>query len=135
MKAETGGSGAQMEAILANLCIRFGRKVVKPGYHDAQIEHNNRYIDCFDAKLENFQDKEGNEISMPYVYCKDIEGFLSKVEENRAAAAPQENLGAVRRGKKRKLGGDSGKGTLKMCMSLFDDNERPPAKKAKRFFI
>ena len=118
---------------MANLRIKFGRKVVEPGYADAQIEHNNRYIDYFDAKFENFEDREGNEISMPYVYCKDIEGFLSKVEENRAAAAPQENLGAVRRGKKRKLGGDSGKGTLKMCMSLFDDNERPPAKKAKRF--
>ena len=89
-------------------------------------EHNSQYADFFTAKFETFEDKDGMPIGMPLVYCSDLVGFLEKVEENRGVAG---------RGKKRKLGGDSGKGFLKLTLSLYDEEVDPserPRKKARR---
>ena len=102
----TGLSGRQTEKLLAGMRLKLGRGFVESHMRDKIVEHNNQYNEYFTGKFEVFQDKDGMEITQPLVYCSQVVEFLEKVEENR---------GVLGRGKKRKLGGDSG-----MCKQLFE---------------
>ena len=126
LQTEAGLSRRQMQRILAGMRIKLGLKCIEKRMDQVFSEHNSQYADFFTAKFETFEDKDGMPIGMPLVYCSDLVGFLEKVEENRGVAG---------RGKKRKLGGDSGKGFLKLTLSLYDEEVDPserPRKKARR---
>lgn len=124
--AEAGVSQKSMKSILGNMRPKLGRKIVEPGLHLGFAPHNNQYRDYFAAKFEEFEGSDGKKIRMPFVHCTDLNGFIEKLEENRGG----------KRGKKRKIGGDSGKGFLKITLSIYDpeDHERKPAKKARRSY-
>ena len=126
IQTDAGLSRRQMEKVLTGMRIKFGFGVIEKGVRHTFAEHNSQYAEYFTGKFETFEDKDGMRISMPLVYCNNLIQFLERVEENRGVAG---------RGKKRKLGGDSGKGFLKITMTLFDeevDSEERPKKKARR---
>ena len=110
MTSETGVPQRAMYSFLANVRSKFGRNSVEPGIKTGFPLHNKQYEDYFAAKFEDFEGSNGEKIRMPFVHCTDLEGFINKVEENRGA----------KRGKKRKIGGDSGKGFLKLTLTLYD---------------
>jgi hypothetical protein len=125
LKSEANLSGRQMDKVVAGVRLKMGRAAVDQGFHEKQIEHNNQYEEYFSAELMEFEGKEGEKVTKPLVYCNALGEFIDHVEENRGG----------RRGKKRKLGGDSGKGFLKLTLTLYDDEsiiEDRPAKKARR---
>ena len=126
IKTEARMSGHQMDTVLANLQRKYGRDIVELGSEDASVFHNNQYKEYFDVKQDEFEDKNGQYIVRPLVYCSNLTSFLNHVAKNRDEK------------KRSKIGGDSGKRLFKLTITEFYKGGDyytdlfPEAKKEKR---
>ena len=67
LKSNAGLSGQQMEKIMTGMRVKLGRGVVDSNFKQAEVDHNNQYIDYFTGKFEEFEDKDGNLVKQPLV--------------------------------------------------------------------
>ena len=120
MKVKANVSDSQMETFLADIRVKFGRDSVEPGVRKALSLHNSQYRQYFTAKMGEFEDSDGNTVIKPFIYCSAYSEFIAKVEGNRGV-----------KDKKRKVGGDSGKGFFKLTLTLYSDEEEEKGEKVE----
>lgn len=103
-------TGNQMNTIAADLRVKLGRDVVSPGLKGAVVEHNKMYSDFFSGEKKVFWDTEGNVVRKALFWCHNVRGFLEMVASKRGKVLDDCHV---------KIGGDTGKGFLKVTASIF----------------
>ena len=116
-------TGNQINTIAADLRIKLGRDAVVPGLDKAVVEHNNMYLDFFSGEQKMFWDSEGNVVRRAIFWCHNVRGFLEMVASKRGEILDECSL---------KIGGDTGKGFMKITASLFTPNTADPVSRKKR---
>ena len=111
IQIEAGISDNQMGKVMKNLRLKLGRKVVQPGLREKMIADKSKFDQFFTADEVQFYNSDGGTIVRPFVYCSDILGFVSEL-----ALLRELDIGDLTV----KVGVDSGKGHLKMILSLYD---------------
>ena len=111
MQKEANSSDNQMHKITKNLRLHFGRTVIEPGLIDSITLSKRIFNSFFNADFYHFEEAEGKTVARPFVYCSDYTGFIYQV-----AAIRNINLNDLCI----KIGLDSGKGHLKMILSVYD---------------
>ena len=103
-------TGKQINTIAADMRIKLGRSVIEPGLNKAVIEHNNMYSDFFSGDKKVFWSNEGDLVEKIAFCCHNVKGFLEMVATQRGRVLEECNI---------KIGGDTGKGFLKLTASIF----------------
>ena len=116
-------TGNQINTIAADLRIKLGRDAVVPGLDKAVVEHNNMYLDFFSGEQKMFWDSEGNVVRRAIFWCHNVRGFLEMVASKRGKILDECSL---------KIGGDTGKGFMKITASLFTPNTADPVSRKKK---
>ena len=116
-------TGKQVKSVAADLRVKLGRAVVQPGFDKTVIEHNNMYSEFFRQGKKMFFDTEGNVIEEGVIWCNDAEGFLNLIARKRGKELEDCHL---------KIGGDTGKGFLKITASIFTESEVQQNRKKRR---
>ena len=115
-------TGKQINTVAADLRAKLGQKAVEAGFDTAMVEHNNQYAEYFSAENKMFWDTEGNIIEKAFFWCHRVKDFLDLVARKRGMVLEECNL---------KIGGDTGKGFLKVTASIYTSNA-PTAEKEKK---
>ena len=117
-------TGRQINSIAADMRVKLGRNVIEPGLDRAVIGHNSMYSDFFSGERKVFWNNEGNVIEKITFWCHNVRGFLEMVATRRGKILEECNL---------KIGGDTGKGFLKLTASIYEPAaEAPTSKKIRR---
>ena len=74
----------QVRIILKNLRIKLGHDICEPYQRDHMFSRKNSCRDVFTSAFESFEDKNGNEIVRPIVYCTDIEELIRRAPSQKS---------------------------------------------------
>ena len=80
------------------------------------VQHNNMYADYFTGDRKLFWNKDGNIIEKGVFWCLSVKSFLELVARKRGKELCECSL---------KIGGDTGKGFMKVTASIFSPNQTP----------
>lgn len=116
-------TGKQISTVASDLRVKLGRGAVQAGFDTAMVEHNNMYTDYFSAEKKQFLDSAGNLIEKPFFWCHDVKRFLELVAHKREKVLDECNV---------KIGGDTGKGWLKITASIFQPKPTSSNQKHKK---
>ena len=116
-------TGKQITTIAADLRVKLGRDSVQTGFDAAVVQHNNMYADYFTGDRKLFWDKDGNIIEKAVFWCHSVKSFLELVARKRGKELSECSL---------KIGGDTGKGFLKVTASIFSPNLSPQQENTKK---
>ena len=111
MQIEANLSDNQVEKIVKNLRLNFGRKIAQPGLRETMVSDKTLFDPYFTADEIQFIDSDDNPLVRPFVYCCDITGFVSALAELRGFSVSDLSL---------KVGLDGGKGHLKMILTMYE---------------
>ena len=109
-------TGKQINTLAADLRVKLGRDVVETGFDTAMIMHNNQYAEYFSAKKKMFWDLDGNFMEKTFFWCTRVKDFLKLVARKREKNLEECSV---------KIGGDTGKGFLKVTASIFCPSATP----------
>ena len=76
------------------------------------------YSDLFSGEKKVCWDTDGNVVRKALFWCHNVRGFLEMVASRRGKVLDECHL---------KIGGDTGKGFLKVTASIFTPTTEPPA--------
>ena len=111
MQIEANLSDNQVEKIVKNLRLKFGRKSVQSGLRETMVSDKTMFDPFFMADEIQFIDCDNNPLVRPFVYCSDIIGFVSELAQLRGFSVSDLSL---------KVGVDGGKGHLKMILTMYE---------------
>ena len=94
---------------------------MEPYIRDELVKRKQLFLDYFNVEKVDFQDKHGQPLTKPFVYCSKIKEFLEMVAMIRNKKYEELLL---------KVGLDSGQGHLRMTVTLFEERgcDSPPKK-------
>ena len=116
-------SGNQMRTLAADLRVKLGRNVVEAGFDTAMVEHNSMYKVYFSAEKKIFWDSDGNMVEKAFFWCNNVKEFLEVVARKRGKVLDECSV---------KIGGDTGKGFLKITASIYNPGTSSQEKSAKK---
>ena len=116
-------TGKQITTVAADLKVKMGRNIVEAGFDAALVNHNNMYSEYFKAEKKKFWDSDGNLMEKTFFWCSKVKEFLELVARKRGKVLDECNI---------KIGGDTGKGFLKVTASIFNPNLSPQLETPKR---
>ena len=103
-----------MISVLKNLRLKWGWGAIEAHVKAALVERKGILAKYFDAELVEFEDFTNNPLKSPLVYCSDITGFVETLASLRGY-----NFTDMAQ----KVGMDSGKGHLRMVLTMYDEDE------------
>ena len=96
---------------MKNLRLKWGWGAIEAQVKKALVERKGIFAQFFTVEMTEFEDTAANPLHSPFVYCSDIMGFVETLASlrgyNFTDLAP-------------KIGMDSGKGHLRMVLTLYD---------------
>ena len=116
-------SGNQMRTLAADLRVKLGRNVVEAGFDTAMVEHNSMYKVYFSAEKKIFWDSDGNMVEKAFFWCNNVKEFLEVVARKRGKVLDECSV---------KIGGDTGKGFLKITASIYNPGTSSQEKSERR---
>ena len=105
------------KTILKNLRLKYGQRAVKPHIREHLVERKKMFEEFYMAELVEFEDKNGEQVNEALVFCSQIEDFVEFLSALRG-----ENFTDLAQ----KIGVDSGKGFLKVTLTLYNEEEVIP---------
>ena len=106
-----------MLSVLKNLRLKWGWKAVETNVREALVERKGVFAKYFDIESITFEDSEGELFQSPFVFCSDICGFVETLAFLRG-----HNFTDMAH----KIGMDSGKGHLRMVLTMYDEEDILP---------
>ena len=101
------------------------RNIIEKGFQKSLPADKKIFDDFFTCRFEIFENKKGEEISKPFVFCHDLDGFIEKICEYR-------NIHKFET--KYKLGIDKGKKRLKVTLTMYEPGDTIPTKSKRRSY-
>ena len=125
LKKTTKVTGEQTKKIL-----QFIRTKEKPGYVQPYIRENmamdkkvfDPYFKVTNVKFQESESVPEMDREVPLLYCDEVDDMIEKAASIIGKSPDELEL---------KLGGDSGKGSLKTTLSMTDPSPQPPSKKSR----
>ena len=114
MQTEASLSDNQMLSVLKNLRLKWGWKHIEPYVKNALAERKGVFKDFFKVETVTFKDSNDKPFDSPLVYCCDLVGFVETLSQLRGY-----NFTDMAE----KIGMDSGKGHLRMVLTMYDDED------------
>ena len=125
LKKKTKVSGEQLKKILQVVRTKEGPGHVQPYIRENMAKDKKVFAPYFDVQKAKFQESEtvpDMDREVPVLFCHEVDGFIDKAASIIGKSAEDLDL---------KLGGDSGKGSLKTTLTMTDPSPPPPSKKAR----
>ena len=98
--------------------MKWGWGAIEAHVRKALVERKGIFAEYFDVEIAEFETSTGESLMSPFVYCADITRFV-------------ETLASIRgynfTDMAQKIGMDSGKGHLRMVLTLYDEDDLLPA--------
>ena len=125
LKKKTKVSGETVKKFLQVVRTKEGPGHVQPYIRENMMKDKKVFYPYFDVQKSKFQESESvpamdREVSV--LFCHDVDGFIEKAASIIGKSADDLDL---------KLGGDSGKGSLKTTLTMTDPSPLPPSKKSR----
>ena len=117
IQIEANLSDNQVLSVLKNLRLKWGWKAVESNIREALVERKGVFEKYFDVENTTFEDGEGGKFESPFVFCSDICGFVETLAFLRGY-----NFTDLAQ----KIGMDSGKGHLRMILTMYDEEDILP---------
>ena len=98
--------------------MKWGWGAIEAHVRKALVERKGIFAEYFDVEIAEFETSTGESLMSPFVYCADITRFV-------------ETLASIRgynfTDMAQKIGMDSGKGHLRMVLTLYDEDDLLPS--------
>ena len=123
MMKELDLSDRKMKNFLRFLRVKWGRQIVDSYIREEMGKSKGIFAEYFSTEIVTFTDSDGGELERPFTWCHNIGGFLETLAylrgENWTESLP-------------KFGFDSGKGHLRMTLSLLSSESSTDCAETKR---
>ena len=103
-----------MLVVLKNLRLKWGWKFIEPYVKEALTEKKGVFAGFFKVEKVTFKNNDGEDFESPLVFCSDVVGFVETLAHLRGY-----NFTDM----VEKVGMDSGKGHLRMVLTLYDEED------------
>ena len=104
----------QMFSILKDLRLKWGRCAVTSHLKDELKESRNYFEDLFTHENKKFEDKDGNEVIRPFIYCNDLTELIERICLLRDWHLTEVEIN---------VGFDDGKHLLKQTLIIYNPTE------------
>ena len=123
MQSEASLSDTQMISVLKNIRLKWGWKAVENNVREALVERKGIFAKYFAVEMTTFLDSDENPFQSPFVFCSDLVGFVETLAYLRGY-----NFTDMAQ----KIGMDSGKGHLRMVLTMYDEEDIIPVNNKPR---
>ena len=103
-----------MLTVLRNLRLKWGWKFIEPYVKKCMTEKKGVFEHFFNVETVMFKDSNDEDLESPLVFCCDLAGFVETLAQLRGF-----NFTDMAE----KIGMDSGKGHLRMVLTLYDEDD------------
>ena len=123
IQSEANLSDTQMISVLKNLRLKCGWKAVETNVRAALTERKGIFAKYFSVEMTTFLDSDDKPFQSPFVFCSDLVGFVETLAYLRGF-----NFTDMAQ----KIGMDSGKGHLRMVLTMYDEEDIIPVNNKPR---